>query len=241
MSCGRQPALDLDPLFDVVQPGRRLELVEDRLAIARVDGLPVVVGPQVGRVDQDVEGLAAGRGDLGLGGGRGADVAGRVGRRLALAVDEVELLVRVAREDEVVMQEMLVAAVEAQVEDDARAGRLVAGGVSRTGAAAGVPASSSRCVRTASAVGDHGRQRRDAAVVELDSRRRLLRARSGSSGRRLPVRSSTPSSPARRARASATARVPPRGYQTPSPVCMWAMPQRTAGERSGDEPTYWVK
>ena len=24
-------------------------------------------------------------------------------------------------------------------------------------------------------------------------------------------------------------------------VCMWAMPQSTAGERSGDEPTYWVK
>src|SRR5208337_1188454 len=41
--------------------------------------------------------------------------------------------------------------------------------------------------------------------------------------------------------ASATARVPPRGYQTPSPVCRCAMLQSTAGERSGAEPTYCVK
>jgi hypothetical protein len=30
-------------------------------------------------------------------------------------------------------------------------------------------------------------------------------------------------------------------YQIPSEVCMWAMPQSTAGEASGAEPTYWVK
>ncbi len=40
---------------------------------------------------------------------------------------------------------------------------------------------------------------------------------------------------------SATARVPPRGYQTPSSVCMCAMPHSTAGEGSGAEPTYCVK
>ena len=128
-----QPALDLIRLLDVVEPRGGLELLEDRLAVAGIEGLPVVMGPQVGRVHQDVEGLAAGRGDLRLGGGRGTDVAGRVGRRLALAVDDVELLVRIAREDEVVMEQVVVTAVEAQVEDHARAGRLVAAGASRTG------------------------------------------------------------------------------------------------------------
>ena len=40
----------------------------------------------------------------------------------------------------------------------------------------------------------------------------------------------TPSSVASFASASATARVPPIGYQTPSAACMWAMAQSTAGE-----------
>ncbi len=57
----------------------------------------------------------------------------------------------------------------------------------------------------------------------------------------VPVRISTPRSRASRARASGTARVPPRGYQIPSAVCMWAIAQRTAGEASGAEPTYCVK
>src|SRR5438045_2450734 len=35
--------------------------------------------------------------------------------------------------------------------------------------------------------------------------------------------------------------VPPRGYQTPPAVCMCAIPHNTAGEASGDEPTYCVK
>ena len=69
---------------------------------------------------------------LGLGRGRGADVARRVGGGLALAVDRVELLVRVAREDEVVVEQVVVAPVEAEVEDDPRAGRLVAAAAART-------------------------------------------------------------------------------------------------------------
>ena len=31
------------------------------------------------------------------------------------------------------------------------------------------------------------------------------------------------------------------GYQTPSLVCMLAMPHKTAGDASGEDPTYWVK
>jgi hypothetical protein len=55
------------------------------------------------------------------------------------------------------------------------------------------------------------------------------------------VRYSTPSSSPNFTSASGTARVPPRGYQTPSVVCMWAMPQSTAGDDSGHDPTYCVK
>jgi len=54
------------------------------------------------------------------------------------------------------------------------------------------------------------------------------------------VRISTPRSIARLARARGTAPVPPRGYQTPSLDCMWAMPQSTAGDCSGQLPTYCV-
>ncbi|MFO0801271.1 MAG: hypothetical protein U0804_27720 [Gemmataceae bacterium] len=35
--------------------------------------------------------------------------------------------------------------------------------------------------------------------------------------------------------------MPARGYHTPSPVCMWAMPHSTAGDAIGLEPTYCVK
>ena len=58
---------------------------------------------------------------------------------------------------------------------------------------------------------------------------------------RVPVRIWAPSSLASRVNARGTDAVPPSGYQTPSLVCMWAMPQSTAGDRSGAEPTYWVK
>ena len=40
--------------------------------------------------------------------------------------------------------------------------------------------------------------------------------------------------------ATGTARVPPIGYQTPSLDCMLAIPQSTAGDWSGAEPTYCV-
>ena len=46
-----------------------------------------------------------------------------------------------------------------------------------------------------------------------------------------PGRRSAPSEPARLARPSATARVPPFGYQMPSLACMSPIEQSTAGAR----------
>ncbi len=57
----------------------------------------------------------------------------------------------------------------------------------------------------------------------------------------VPGRMRTPNPSASRASACGTARVPPIGYQTPSPTCICAMPHSTAGEAKGDEPTYWMK
>ena len=57
----------------------------------------------------------------------------------------------------------------------------------------------------------------------------------------LPVTISTPSSRASFSSAVGTARVPPMGYQTPSCVCIWAMPHSTAGDPAGLLPTYWQK
>ena len=53
------------------------------------------------------------------------EIARRIGRGLALFVNPLELLVRVAAENEIVMREVLVALVQAEVEHDAGAGRLV--------------------------------------------------------------------------------------------------------------------
>ncbi len=58
--------------------------------------------------------------------GRGADVAGRIGSRLAPPVDGLELLLRVIGKDEVVVQQMVVAPVQPEVEHDAGTGRFVA-------------------------------------------------------------------------------------------------------------------
>ena len=141
--------LEDDAVFDVGEAGGALELVEDDLAVGGEHLRPVVVRAEVGGVDEDVEGFAAGGCAGGIGRGGGGEVAGGVGRGLAEVVDGVELLVGVAGEDEVVVGEVVVALVEAEVEDDAGAGGLVGALVLEVRAAA-VPPRSSRWVRTAS-------------------------------------------------------------------------------------------
>ena len=87
--------------------------------------LPVMMRPEVGGVDEDVKCFASlgGRGWVGL--RRRGEIAGWVGGRFAKVVDGVELVVGVAREDKVVVGELLVAAIEAEVEHDSGASRLV--------------------------------------------------------------------------------------------------------------------
>src|SRR5262249_21820274 len=98
-----------------------------------------------------------------IGLGRGANVAGRVGRRLSVAVNGVELRMRVAREYEVVMPEVIVTASEAQIEYDARAGRLIASTPFEPGMAAEQLAMGPDGVR----VRDHRRHREQTPFVRL--------------------------------------------------------------------------
>lgn len=122
---GGEGGFEDDSVFQVFQAGGFRELFQDGAAVGGKHGLPVVVRAQVGGVDEDVEGLAARGGHGGIGGGGGAEVTGRVRGGLAPAVDGVEFLLRVVREDEVVVEEVGVGAVQPQVEDDSGAGGLV--------------------------------------------------------------------------------------------------------------------
>jgi len=88
---GGKPALDLDSHLDVIEPGGRLELLEDGLTVAGIERFPVMMRPEIRSVDQHVERLAAGRCDIGLRVGRGTDIARGVRGWFSLAVDDVEL------------------------------------------------------------------------------------------------------------------------------------------------------
>ena len=197
----RQGPLEHDAVLEVGHARRALELVEDHPPVVRQHGVPVVVRPQVRRVDEDVERLAAGRRDAGLGAGRRGEIAGRVRGRLAAAVDPVELLLGVAREDEVVVQQVLVAAVQAEVEHDARAGRFATSATARSWPRARRQQFVVRAHRVH--VGDDGAERDALAVVGLEPLHTAV-ARSAAGARRRrsgsPRRAARPAARAPRAR-----------------------------------------
>jgi hypothetical protein len=78
-----------------------------------------VVRSKIRCVNQNVEGFTTRRGDFGFTTGWSADVACGVWCGLPLAIDPVELLMGIVREDEVVMKELIVPTVEAEIEDNA--------------------------------------------------------------------------------------------------------------------------
>src|SRR5208337_4690608 len=122
-----------------------------------------------------VEGLAAGRCDIGLGVGRGTDITRRVRGWFSLAVDDVELFLGITREDEIMMQKLVITAVKAQIKDDARASRLVAAAVLE-------PVCRGRAGQQFAmrphgiTIGDYCRERHVLTVVERDPRDRCVAA-----------------------------------------------------------------
>ena len=85
-----------------------------------------MVAAQVRRVDQNVQRLAAGRSDRRIGRRGRAHIASWIGRGLTLTIDGGKFFGRIAREDKVVMQQMLVALFKPEIEHDSGAGWFVA-------------------------------------------------------------------------------------------------------------------
>ncbi len=129
----RQRRLVHDPLLEVRHLPGRLQLVEDDVGgtpAASASSRGAAAGTACGRA-RTAPRRPAGRSPGSVRGG-GREVARRVRGRLALAVDEVELLVRVAREDEVVVQQVVVGLVQARGRARRRSRPARTRGASRT-------------------------------------------------------------------------------------------------------------
>jgi hypothetical protein len=98
-----QRMLNYDPRFDIFQSGGTFEFFQNDSSIVGQHAWPVMVWPQIRRVHQHVQSFPAARGDIGVCARRRTEITGWIGRRLALAIDGIEFLVGIAREDEVVM------------------------------------------------------------------------------------------------------------------------------------------
>ena len=140
-------------------------------------------------------------------------------------IDPVELLLGIAREDEVVVLQVLVAAVQAEVEDDARTSRFA---TSATGKAGRRRAAYEFLVGAHRIhVGDDGAERDALAIRHLEPLHTAVAdqqpAHVGAGTDRHPKLLGQ----ARERRGHGAG--PSFGYQTPSPTCICAMAHSTAG------------
>ena len=105
-----------DVLLKILHAGRLLQFLDDPPAVGGEHLRPVVMGTEVGSVDQHIERLAPRWRHPRLSDRRCADIAGGIVGRFATAIDRGEFLVRIGREDKVVVDELLVALVEPEIE-----------------------------------------------------------------------------------------------------------------------------
>ena len=78
-----------------------------------------MVWPEVGSVDQYIEGFATWGRDFRFRDSRSADIGGGVGCWFSAAVNRLKLFVRIGRKNKIVVDELLVPLVEAEVENNA--------------------------------------------------------------------------------------------------------------------------
>ncbi len=114
-----QPALDANMVGDIGQTSRDSQLLENRLAVVGEQAIPVMMRAEVWHVDEHIQGLAFRRRDAGFGSSRGADVTRGIRSKFTSPVDGLEFLFRIVGEDKVVVQKLVVATVEPEVENDA--------------------------------------------------------------------------------------------------------------------------
>ena len=121
----RERTLKDDPLFNISQARGALELVENHLAIGGKHLCPVMLRTQKRRVHQHVERITAHRRGGWIGDRSGGEITGRVRRRIGEIVDVVKLLVRIAGKDKIMMRQMLVALIKAEIKHHTGTSRLV--------------------------------------------------------------------------------------------------------------------
>ena len=114
-----------DTVFNVFQTGGLLQFFEDHVAVRWKHRLPVMMFSQVRCMDQDVQGLSCSWGHFVPRERRCTDIAGRVSCGFSLLVDLLKLNMWILTEHKIVMQKVLVFLTQAEVQHDARAGRLV--------------------------------------------------------------------------------------------------------------------
>src|SRR5947209_19798030 len=103
-----QCGLEDDVLLYVGHSGASDKFVENDTAIRRQHPLPVMVRPQIWRVHQDVNRVAARWSDRRIGSSRRRDIAGWIRRRCALAVAPVEFLLGIRGKDEVMVGQLFI-------------------------------------------------------------------------------------------------------------------------------------
>ena len=125
----RQLAFADNAAFDVFQPRRALQLVQDFLAIGREHLRPIMMRAKIGRVHQHIKRFPAFRRDRRICARWRGQICGGIGRRFALAIDGIEFFFRIAGEDEIMMRQMFVTAIKPEIEHHTGTGRFILLGV----------------------------------------------------------------------------------------------------------------
>ncbi len=121
----REGALENNARFDVWHLAGSLELFQNDAPILGQHFFPIVMRAQIGRVDEHVERFTARGRRAGFGASGGCEIARRIRRGLALLVNPIELLVRIAAENEIVVGKVIVTLVQPEVEHDPGTGGLI--------------------------------------------------------------------------------------------------------------------
>src|ERR1700744_5517747 len=102
-------ALKDDAVLNVGEARGALELIKDHLAIGREHSGPVMPWPQKWGVHQNIKRIAAWRCSRRIGNRSGREIAGWIRRRRGEVVNVVNLFLRIAGENKVMVGQMLVA------------------------------------------------------------------------------------------------------------------------------------
>ena len=122
-----------DRITNAFHSGGAFQFIQDHVAVTRQHRFPVMTGPEIRCVNQDVQRFATVRCHFGFANRGSTNVRGWVGSRLTLFVDVVEFFFGIFGEHKVVMQQLFVPPVQSQIQNHAAAGGFVAIGLFKLG------------------------------------------------------------------------------------------------------------